>query len=69
MAHIILTKLALNSYVILSPFLFLWFHKKILKQKWDNDLTDWVTALIYIFSNIMVSMLDYAIELNQDLYF
>lgn len=52
----------LISYIICSPFLFLWFHKNILKEKWDNDTSDKVTVCIYIFSNFMACIVSYLIQ-------
>ncbi len=49
----------LISYTVGSPFLFLWFHKVVLKQVWDNDLTDRVTIRLYVISNIAVQTLGY----------
>ena len=55
-------ELALISYVTASPFLFLWFHKKVLRQKWDNDLTDIVTASAYITSNVLAGWMAYLVQ-------
>lgn len=52
----------LISYIISSPFLFLWFHKVILNEKWDNDLSDKVTLLIYLISNLTAALVSYLIQ-------
>lgn len=55
-------QLFLIGYVICSPFLFLWFHKNILHEKWDNDLSDKVTVSVYLSSNILAGFISYLIQ-------
>ena len=52
----------LISYTVCSPFLFMWFHKRVLKEKWDGDGADFITAAAYITSNIMAQILMYFIQ-------
>lgn len=55
-------QLSLIAYTTLSPFLFLWFHKIVLKQRWDWDLADGVTLALYLFSNIGAGYTSYMIQ-------
>jgi hypothetical protein len=59
---ILVFQAALISYVISSPFLFLWFHKVVMKETWNNDLADRVTVKIYIISNIAAAAISYLIQ-------
>lgn len=52
----------LTLYTVASPFAFMWFHHAVLRQTWDNDLTDWVTVMIYIFSNVLVGILSFMVQ-------
>jgi hypothetical protein len=53
---------ALTAYTVTSPFAFLWFHHVVLKQAWDNDMTDKVTIVLYILSNIVVGVLGFWVQ-------
>lgn len=53
---------ALAAYPVMSPFIFLWFHKNVLKQVWDNDLTDSVTVRLWIMSNIAACYMAYVVQ-------
>ena len=52
----------LICYTVGSPFLFLWFHRNVLKEDWDGDLADRVTIRLYIISNIAAQSLAYFLE-------
>lgn len=52
----------LTLYTVGSPFAFLWFHHTVLKQAWDNDLTDKVTVALYILSNVLVGILSFLVQ-------
>lgn len=58
----IFVQLIIIGYTTTSPFLFLWFHKKVLNEKWDNDLTDYLTIIIYLTSNIIAAVIGYMIQ-------
>lgn len=53
---------ALSAYFVVSPFLFLWFHRSILGEVWDNDLADRVTVRLYVISNIAAAYMAYIVE-------
>lgn len=61
-AYRMLLATSLSAYPIVSPFLFLWFHKRVLNQVWDDDLTDSVTVRLWIMSNIAVCYMAYVFE-------
>lgn len=55
-------ELLLISYVTTSPFLFLWFHKNVMRQQWDWDLADRVTVRLYVMSNILAGYLAFSLQ-------
>lgn len=57
-----LIQLVLISYAVVSPFLFLWFHKVVLKQRWDWDMADGITLGLYLVSNVCSSFVSYMIQ-------
>ena len=61
MAQVILFS-SLTLYTVASPFAFMWFHHAVLKQSWDNDLTDKVTVVLYILSNLAVGVLGFLVQ-------
>ena len=52
----------LIGYMVTSPFLFMWFHKIILKETWNNDLADKVTVQLYVMSNLAAVYTSYLIQ-------
>jgi|GEM_PF-6101414 len=52
----------LSAYPIISPFMFLWFHQKVMKQQWDDDLADSVTIRLWIMSNVAACYMAYVVE-------
>lgn len=57
-----LFQLVLISYTITAPFLFLWFHKVVLKEAWDGDMADKVTIRLYVMSVIGAQLMSYWIQ-------
>ena len=52
----------LTVYTVTSPFAFLWFHHTVLRQTWDNDMTDKVTVTLYILSNVLAGVLGFLVQ-------
>ena len=52
----------LTLYTISSPFAFMWFHHTVLRQRWDNDLADQVTVVLYVLSNLLAGVLGYWVQ-------
>jgi hypothetical protein len=55
------------AYVVSSPLVFLWFHAKVMNQKWDDDMADRVTIRLYILSNLGALFLAYSLIENWKL--
>ena len=58
----IFVQMLIIFYTTASPFLFLWFHKKVLNERWDNDIIDYLTVIIYLTSNVGASLIGYMIQ-------
>lgn len=55
-------QILLMAYIVTSPFIFMWFHKVVLKEEWNDDWADRVTLRLYIFSNIGAMTISYIMQ-------
>jgi hypothetical protein len=55
-------ELMLITYVTTSPFIFLWFHKVVMKETWNMDIADRVTIRLYVMSTIAAGYMAYILQ-------
>lgn len=55
-------EMLLITYVVLSPFAFLWFHRRVLREQWDGDFADRVVLTLYVVSNVVAQLFMYLIQ-------